>query len=147
MSAPALGATAPGVTGLHHLSLTVTDLDVSLAWYRKVFRADHNDTRFPHYDREDTGYGVLVTEPRSGLVFGLHTNVSNEGESFSENRTGLDHVSFTVASRSDLEAWTAWLDELGVTHTGIRDIKEPFVYSTVVFRDPDEIQLELFALG
>ena len=25
--------------------------------------------------------------------------------------------------------------------------KEPFVYSTVVFRDPDGIQLELFALG
>jgi hypothetical protein len=52
-----------------------------------------------------------------------------------------------VASRSDLEAWTSWLDELGVAHTGIRDPKEPFVYSTVVFRDPDDIQLELFALG
>ena len=147
MSASTARATAPGVTGLHHLSLTVTDLDASLDWYRKVFRADHNDARFAHYGREDTGYGVLVTEPRSGLVLGLHTNISNEGEKFSETRTGLDHVSFSVASRSDLEAWTAWLDELGVSHTGIRDLKEPFVYSTVVFRDPDDIQLELFALG
>jgi hypothetical protein len=31
MSAPTRGVTAPGVTGLHHLSLTVTDLDASLA--------------------------------------------------------------------------------------------------------------------
>ncbi|HZA10665.1 VOC family protein [Mycobacterium sp.] len=83
MQARTPSVTAPEVTGLHHLSLTVTDLDASLDWYRKVFGADHNDTQFPHYDREDTGYGVLVTEPRSGLVFGLHTNVSNEGEPFS----------------------------------------------------------------
>ena len=82
-----------------------------------------------------------------GLVFGLHTNVSNQGEAFSETRTGLDHVSLKVASRSDLEAWTVWLDELDVTHTGIRHLEEPFVYSTVVLRDPDGIQLELFASG
>jgi hypothetical protein len=34
-------------------------------------------------------------------------------------------------------------DEAGVEHTGIRDEREPFPYSTVVFRDPDNIQLEL----
>jgi glyoxylase I family protein len=37
----------------------------------------------------------------------------------------------------------ARLDELGIEHTGIRDEHEPFPYSTVVFRDPDNIQLEL----
>ena len=147
MSTPTSSAAAPGVTGLHHLSLTVTDLDASLDWYRKVFRADHDDTQFPHYGQEDTGYGVLLTVPGSGLAIGLHKNVSNQGESFSETRTGLDHVSFNVAARTDLEAWTDWLDELGVPHTGIRDLTEPFVYSTVVFRDADGIQLELFALG
>ena len=39
--------------------------------------------------------------------------------------------------------WTAWLDELGIKHTGIVDETEPIAYSTVVFRDPDNIQLEL----
>ena len=147
MSAPPSTVTAPVVTGLHHLSLTVTDLDASLDWYLKVFRTDHDDTQFPHYGREDTGYGVLLTVPDSGLAIGLHKNVCNRGQAFSETRTGLDHASFNVASRTDLEAWTIWLDELGVPHTGIRDLTEPFVYSTVVFRDPDGIQLELFALG
>lgn len=41
----------------------------------------------------------------------------------------------------------ARLDELGIQHTGIRDEKEPMAYSTVVFRDPDNIQLEFIAFG
>ena len=48
--------------------------------------------------------------------------------------------------REELEAWTAWLDELGVEHSGIRTGDEPFPFATVVFRDPDNIQLELFAV-
>jgi glyoxylase I family protein len=62
-------------------------------------------------------------------------------------RTGLDHVALNVATRKDLEAWTACLDELGIKHSGIREGKEPFAFATVVFRDPDNIQLELFAVG
>ena len=79
------------------------------------------------------------------MTFGLHTNTANRGEPFDEARTGLDHVSFQVAGRAALEAWTAWLDELGIRHTGIVDETEPITYSTVVFRDPDNIQLELIA--
>ena len=41
----------------------------------------------------------------------------------------------------------AKLDELSIQHTGIRDEQEPFPYSTVVFRDPDNIQLEFIAAG
>ena len=33
------------------------------------------------------------------------------------NQTGLDHISFGVAERTDLDAWTAWLDELGIEHS------------------------------
>ncbi|MEU6577274.1 VOC family protein [Streptomyces sp. NPDC046805] len=137
----------PGISGIHHLSLTVTDMEASLDWYQRLLQADRVPTTFPHYEREDTGYGILLTEPRSGLVIGLHHNTANQGEQFDESRTGLDHVSFKVNAREDLEAWTAWLDELGIDHTGIRDLKEPFAYSTVVFRDPDNNQLELVALG
>jgi catechol 2,3-dioxygenase-like lactoylglutathione lyase family enzyme len=77
----------------------------------------------------------------------LHTNVGNDGARFDEARTGLDHVGFNVSSRAELQAWTAWLDELGIPHSGIQVVDEPFPYATVVFRDPDNVQLELFALG
>jgi glyoxylase I family protein len=68
------------------------------------------------------------------------------GEQFDEARAGSDHVSFGVAGRDALVAWTAWLDELGVAHTGIVDETDPITYSTVVVRDPDNIQLELIAM-
>ena len=137
----------PGVTGFNHVSITVTDLEASLAWYQRLLGADRVPMKFPHFDREDTGYGELLVEPRSGVLIGLHTNTGNDGERFNEARTGLDHLALTVASRDDLEAWTAWLDELGIEHSGVRTGDQPFPFATVVFRDPDNIQLELFAVG
>lgn len=132
--------------GVHHVSLTVTDLAASVAWYQRVFRTERLDITIPHYGREETGYSVLLPEPRSGLIFGLHTNTGNRGQRFDEAHTGLDHVSFGVSGREALQVWTAWLDELGVEHTGIVDETDPITYSTVVFRDPDNIQLELIAM-
>lgn len=137
---------APSVIGIHHLSLTVRDLEASLAWYQRLFRADRVPMKFPHYEREHTGFAVLLVEPRSGLMIGLHTNTANDGEQFDEARTGLDHVGLNVGTRREMEAWTAWLDELGIEHSGIRTEGRPYAYATVVFRDPDNIQLELFAV-
>ena len=68
---------------------------------------------------------------------------SQDGTLFDEARTGLDHIGFRVADRAALDAWVAKLDELGVEHSGIRDITEPTPFSTLVFRDPDNIQLEM----
>nr|WP_090273778.1 VOC family protein [Mycolicibacterium komanii]CRL66673.1 lactoylglutathione lyase-like lyase [Mycolicibacterium komanii] len=138
---------APGITGIHHISITVTDLEASLAWYQRLLAADRVPMKFPHYEREDTGYGELLIEPRSGIVIGLHTNTGNDGNQFDEARTGLDHVALNVASRAELDAWTRRLDELGIEHSGVRAAEEPFPFATVVFRDPDNIQLELFTTG
>lgn len=140
------GSTDATFIGVHHLSLTVTDLDASIAWYQRVFQTQRLDITVPHHGREETGYSVLLPEPRSGLIFSLHTNTGNRGQRFDEAHTGLDHVSFGVAGRDALEIWTAWLDELGISHTGVVDEIEPIKYSTVVFRDPDHIQLELMAM-
>jgi catechol 2,3-dioxygenase-like lactoylglutathione lyase family enzyme len=138
--------TAPAITGIHHFSVTVCDIETSAAWYQRVFRAQRVPMTFPHYEREDTGYGVLLLEPGSGLAIGLHTNTGNDGAQFDEARTGLDHVGFNVDGREELERWAAWLGELDIEHSGIRTGDEPFPYATLVFRDPDNIQLELFAV-
>lgn len=138
--------TAPAITGIHHLSVTVRDIEASAGWYQRLLGAQRVPMTFPHYEREETGYGVLLLEPRSGLAIGLHTNTGNNGAEFDEAQTGLDHVGFHVSSRSELEAWTNWLDALGIPHSGIRTGQEPFPYATLVFRDPDNIQLEFFAV-
>lgn len=81
--------------------------------------------------------------PRSGIAIGLHHHDANPGQLFHESQTGLDHISFGVAERADLDAWASWLDELGIEHSGVIDTDNPMPYSVVVFRDPDNIQLEL----
>ena len=93
------------------------------------------------------GYAVVLREPRSGIVLGLHHHETNPGQPFDERRTGLDHMSFAVASRADLDAWASWLDSLGVANSGVVDTDNPVPYSVVVFRDPDNIQLELIYMA
>jgi catechol 2,3-dioxygenase-like lactoylglutathione lyase family enzyme len=135
----------PGITGVHHIALTVTDVEASAGWYERVFGAIRLPTTFPHHEREETGHAVLMLVPGCGLPIGLHHHVSHAGEPFDEVRTGLDHVGFGVDARGDLDRWATKLDGLGVEHSGVRDVTEPVPFSTLVFRDPDGIQLELYA--
>ena len=139
--------TAPAVTGFHHFSPTVSDVEASAQWYERVFGMNRVPVPFPHHGAEDSGYAVLLLDPRSGAAIGLHHHDANPGQLFEECRTGLDHISFGVAGRADLDTWAAWLDELGIEHSGVIDTDSPIPYSVVVFRDPDNIQLELFYLA
>jgi len=137
----------PTITGIHHFSPTVRDVEASAEWYQKVFGLERVPVTFPHYEREETGYAVLLIDPNSGLAIGLHENKDNQGEQFDECRTGLDHIGFNVSDRAQMEQWVEHLSAIGVEHSGIRDVKEPMPFSTLVFRDPDNIQLELFTIG
>jgi glyoxylase I family protein len=135
--------TAPAVTGFHHFSPTVSDVEASAQWYERVFGMTRVPVPFPHYGDEEGGYAVLMMEPRSGVAVGLHHHNANPGRPFDESCTGLDHMSFAVAERADLDTWARWLDSIGVENSGVIDATDPMPYSVVVFRDPDNIQLEL----
>src|SRR5579871_1744035 len=65
-------ATGPVITGVHHFSPTVRDVEASAAWYEQVFSLMRIPMTVPHHEREDTGYAVLLLDPVSGLLFGLH---------------------------------------------------------------------------
>ena len=66
---------------------------------------------------------------------------TRETGAFDEQRVSLDHLAFSVADRDELQRWVTHLEAHGVTHSGILDIGYG---PTLVFRDPDNIQLELF---
>jgi glyoxylase I family protein len=135
--------TPPAVARYHHFAPTVSDIEASAQWYERVFGMTRLPVAFPHHGAEQEGYAVVLVEPRSGIVLGLHHHDANLGQSFDERRTGLDHMSFAVADHADLEAWARWLDSLGIENSGVVDTDNPVPYSVVVFRDPDHIQLEL----
>jgi catechol-2,3-dioxygenase len=131
---------APAVTGYHHLGLTVCDVDRSEQWYGRVFGFQRAFVE-PHH--EGTGYAVVMNVPGTSLFLGLDKHDAHEGEQFAEHRTGLDHLAICVATREALDTWVGHLDALGVEHSGITDISEPFPAATLCFRDPDNIALEL----
>jgi hypothetical protein len=67
-------------------------------------------------------------------------------DKFSEHRVGLDHLSFGVVSRADLDAAVKLFDENGIAHGSINNLGEfGLPISVVSFRDPDNMQLELTA--
>jgi glyoxylase I family protein len=134
---------APAIAGFHHFAATVSDVEASAEWYGRVLGMGRLSMTFPHH-RTDCGYAVLLIEPRSGIAIGLHHHDDNPGEPFQEHRTGLDHIALAVPSHADLEAWAGWLGTLGIENSGVVDVTTPMPYSVVVFRDPDNIQLELF---
>lgn len=82
----------------------------------------------------------------------MHDHDANRGETFTENTTGLDHVGLDVGSGADLEARRSHLEANGVARAA--DADKPLTQSSIadrpygsvlVFRDRDNIQLELIA--
>ncbi len=130
----------PRLGGIHHIGLTVSDVEASEAWYTRVLGLTRAFVE-PHH--QGRGYAVVLHRPDSLLFMGLDKHDANQSERFDECRTGLDHVSFHVADRAELDAWADHLDREGVPHSGITECTEPFPYALLVFRDPDNIQLEL----
>ena len=128
--------------GIHHISLTVTDIEAAEAWYGQVFGLNR---LMVEQHPDGAGHAVVLGPPDWSFCIGLHTHPANERETFAETRTGLDHVSFTVADRSELEAWAARFTVLGVKQSPIADYED--MCSVLVFRDPDDIQLELIAFA
>lgn len=128
----------PDFPALHHVAVTVRDLEVSGPWYRALIGVD------PALDeRTDAGFRHLVWALDGGTLFGIHQHDREiAADQFTEFRAGLDHVGFGCADRAALEAWQRRLDELGISHGGIVDA--PYG-SGLSFRDPDGIALEFFA--
>lgn len=132
---------------LHHLALTVRDLEAGVAWYESVFDLKHQ-MDVPH----PGGFAQLLASASWDLVIVLHRHDAHDGTTFKESRTGLDHVGLAVPTRDDLVAWQGHLEAHGVVRAEAADrpltqspiADEPYG-SVLVFRDPDNIQLELFA--
>jgi glyoxylase I family protein len=137
----------PSMGGFHHFGVTVTDVEASADWYQRVLGLERIPAKIPHYGNEMSGYAVLLADFSCGIIIGLQHNTRNDGQPFDEARTGLDHVSMSVPSRSDLESWAQWLDNSAVPHSGVTDIDDPIKYSALVFRDPDNIQLEFIFMA
>jgi glyoxylase I family protein len=130
-------------TSIAHVRLTVTDIERSRQFYESVFdwpvllevpvnadEATRNQFAFL--------YGGVIYD-LGGTLLGLRPVASDR---FHEDRCGLDHIAFRLASLDELDTAAAHLDEVGVEHEPIKDIGPSYILE---FRDPDNIALELTA--
>ena len=134
------------LTGLHHVRLTVTDIERSKAFYSRLLGTD------PAIDftSEPLESGVRTDPHRffggctyafGGQLLGLRP-VANSDDRFDSTRVGLDHLSLGVRSIADLHHAADRLDALGVEHGGVIELAELEI-AILSFQDPDDINLEL----
>lgn len=126
----------PNIAGAHHVAFTVTDVDRSAAWYQELFGMQ----LLLASDEEGVRIRILA-HTASEWIVGLREHPDQPGGTFDERRTGLDHLAFTVTSRGELEAWEQELERRGITYSPIRETP---IGTVIAFRDPDDIQLELW---
>jgi catechol 2,3-dioxygenase-like lactoylglutathione lyase family enzyme len=125
------------VSGFHHITLRVTDLERSRRFYQALpgFVIDQD---FPgekvRFRIGDTAARLVLVPPLPGTP---------TGSRFSEHRIGLDHLAVGVSTRDELSVMLAVLRELGAETSGIHLDRAGDV-AMVTFRDPDNIQWEFF---
>lgn len=123
---------------LHHLTLTVTDVARSERFYTGLLGFQK---------LREFGSRVILSNGSVRLVLTPPPDPARapHNDRFDENRVGLDHVSFSVSIRAELDHAVRLLDERRVPHGEIKDLGPDAGLHVLAFRDPDNIQLELSA--
>jgi glyoxylase I family protein len=126
----------PPIDGLGHIDLTVTDVERSVRWWEEVM----GFSLVAQSERQ--GFKVWNVFHPSFLSIGLVQFDEPATERFNERAIGLDHLALRVPDRAALEEWARHLGNLGIAHSGIQEENGG---PLLVLRDPDNIQLELWA--
>lgn len=123
---------------VHHLTLTVSDVRRSVDFYTRLLGFQIVMELGPRVLLAN-GVFILVLTPPPDQAQAI------PGDSFNENRIGLDHLSLRTDSREDLEEAHSIFTSQGVSHGEIKDLGPDLGIFVLAFRDPDNIQLELSA--
>lgn len=119
---------------LHHIALSVHDIDKSADWYARLF-----DLTLVAEVEEPAPMKIFMTPQGQAIDLRQDPRVHSEG--FTQERVGLDHVGFVCQTRDELDGWLRRLQGHGVEESGIE--QSPFGWH-LNFRDPDGIPLEFF---
>ena len=130
------------IEDIHHFGLTVRDAEASAAWYVEVLGFERvGGYEDPSGDRRK----VFLRHPGLRARLGLVQHRTTSTRPFDETQIGLDHLAFRVDSRAALDSWAQRLAAAGVPASPIAGLAVDTGAAVLVFRDPDNIQLELFA--
>ena len=128
------------ITGIHHVTLLVEDLNRSVAFYRNVLglrlvkqtvNEDDQGARHLFFGDEEGRPGTLITC--------LEYPDLDEGK---VGRGSTHHFAFSVETQAELEAWKHYLGEKGISTTDVMDRED---FRSIYLRDPDGHIVEIAA--
>jgi catechol 2,3-dioxygenase-like lactoylglutathione lyase family enzyme len=105
--------TAPALSGLHHFKMPVGDLDVSLAWFRRVLGAVHLED-LDHVDSDNARFAAIVKLPGSPLLIELRW-----APAAARALRECDLLVLNVDDAAHLDSWVDHLDALEVEHSPV----------------------------
>ena len=124
------------ITGIHHITLLVTNLDRSLAFYRNVLgmrlieqTVNDDDSNARHFIFGDADGQPMVT--------------CLEYPDLDEGRVGrgsTHHFALGVESHEELAAWRSYLTDKGIPTT---DVLDRTGAKSIYLRDPDGHLVEI----
>jgi catechol 2,3-dioxygenase-like lactoylglutathione lyase family enzyme len=126
---------------VHHLGLTVSDVERRARRYHDVL-GFHEVGRVG--DARDERRKIFLRHDDMSVRVGLVEHRGTTRTRFDEITPGLDHLSFAVPDRPELDRWCKRLADHGIDHSPVAAARSIPNALVVVFRDPDDIQLELF---
>lgn len=100
------------ILGFHHVKVPVSNLEVSRAWYERVFDLKPN---IEFRDKDDVVRGVAY-QPKNGFTLSLRQN-----SKLAQTMKGFDPLAVLVEGRADIDAWVERLDELRVDHSPVTE--------------------------
>jgi catechol 2,3-dioxygenase-like lactoylglutathione lyase family enzyme len=140
--------------GLHHVGITVKDLDASIRFYHDILGLQFSNEPSPWFEGPELGPAVGVPGAalrQVSLILGDSTlelleyksPPSETREPLVSNNIGASHVAFLV---EDIEAKKAELERQGITFFSPVNVVDEGVlagWRWVYFADPDGYPLEL----
>jgi glyoxylase I family protein len=120
------------ITGIHHITLLVANLDRSLAFYRNVLGMRLVKQTVNEDDRSARHFIFGDADGRPGtLITCLEYPDLDEGK---VGRGSTHHFALSVESEAELNAWRQYLEEKGVPTTEVMDREDS---KSIYLRDPD----------
>lgn len=119
---------APPIEGLSHFQLKVSDLDASVAWYKRALGLTELRAAPGHYVALQSGTGKFRVVLSAGGSAGAPG--------------ALDHIALAISDVGALSAWCEHLTDIGIPHEGI---KSNIAGQSVDLFDPDGNNIELIS--
>ena len=125
------------ITGIHHITLLVSDAERSLGFYRNLLGMRLVEQTVN--DDDQSARHFLFGDEDGLLVTCLEYPDLDEGR---VGRGSTHHFALKVESQAELEAWKRYLADRGVPTTEVMDRGE---FRSLYLRDPDGHIVEIAA--